>query len=123
MKFKMTKKSKFFLLASLIFFGVSVASSVLGFFAVGQLSFLLFGPLTGLGQLIYGLAGVIGTIVGLFVGALIALFINLKIGRKWMGEFGERESERKGERARLTCLSFIVFLVLLWCLIVVIARL
>ena len=119
----MTKKSKFFLLASLIFFGVSTSSSVLGWLVFAQLSFSLFGPLTGLGAFVHGLIGVTGVIVGLFVGVLIALFINLKIGRKWMGEFGERESERKGERARLTCLSFIVFLVLLWCLIVVIARL
>ena len=119
----MTKKSKFFLLASLVFFGNSVAFSVLGFFLLGWLSFSTLGPLSGLGALIHGLNTVIGVILGLLFGTLLALVLNLKIGKKWMKDFGQSEGEQKAERTRLTCLSFLAFLVLLWGLIVVIARL
>ena len=119
----MTKKAKFFILASLIFFGTSVAFSVGGFFLLGWLSFSTLGPLSGLGALIHGLNTVIGVILGLIFGTLIALVINLKIGKKWMEEFGQSEGERKAERTRLIFLSFLAFLALLWGLIVAIARL
>jgi len=122
-KFEMTKKTKFFLLASLIFFGTSVAFSVIGGLLLVRLSLLYFGPLSGLGGMIHGLGGVIGTILGLIFGTLIALVLNLKLGKKWEDEFGQSEGERGAERIRLTCLSFLAFLVLLWGLIVVIARL
>ena len=116
----MTKKTKFFLLASLIFFLVSSVSSVLSWFIFAQLSFLYFGPLSGLGAFIHGFVGVTGVVVGLIFGALAALVINFKIGGKWMEEFGHSEGEQKAERTRLTCLSFLVFLVMLWGLIVLI---
>lgn len=118
----MTGKTRFFIFASLIFFGVSTVSSAVSGLLFAQISFLKFGPLSGLGGWIYGLVGVVGVIVGLISGTLIALVINLKIGKKWMDEFGQSEAERKGERWRLTCLSFLAFLVLLWGLIVAIAR-
>ena len=118
----MSKKTKFFILSSLIFFGISVISSVLGGLLFAQLVFLRLGPLSGLGGWIYGLVGVIGVGVGLLVGTLIALVINLKIGKKWGGEFAPSEEEGNYERIRLTCLSFLAFLVLLWGLIVAIAE-
>ncbi len=118
----MSKKSKFFILASLIFFGVSVVSSALGIALFANLSFSVFGPLSGLGALIHGLSGVIGSGVGLIFGTVIALILNLKIGKKWMEEFGQSEGERKAERTRLIFLSFLAFLALLWGLIVVIAE-
>ena len=118
----MNKKSKFFILASLIFFGVSVAFSAISGFLFAQLSFMKIGPLSGIGGWIYGLVGVTGVVVGLLVGTLVALVLNFKIGKKWMAEFGQSEGERKAERTRLTCLSFLAFLVLLWLLIVAIAR-
>ena len=118
----MNKKSKFFILASLIFFGISCLVSAICFLCFLRLSYVLFGPLSGLGSMIHGLAGVIGVVVGLLVGTLLALVLNFKIGKKWMAEFGQSEGERKAERTRLTCLSFLAFLVLLWLLIVAIAR-
>jgi hypothetical protein len=123
MKFELNLKLKFFVLAALIFFLVSVAFSTLGFFIVGWLSSLLFGSLTGLGQLIYGLFGMTGTILGLLIGALVALVINLKIGKKWMKDFGWSEGEQKAERIRLIFLSFLFFLVMLWELVVLITEL
>ena len=122
MKFELTGKNKFFLLGSLVFFLVSVTSSVLTWFIFAQLSFLAFGPLSGLGAFVHGLVGVAGVVFGLILGTLVALIINLKIGKKWMKDFGWSEGEQKAERTRLTCLSFIVFLIMLWGLIVVIAR-
>jgi len=118
----MTKKSKFFILSSLVFFVVSCISSAIGFLLSLRISFLLFGPLSGIGGWIHGLAGVVGLVIGLILGAVAALVINFKIGGKWMEEFGHSEGEQKAERTRLTCLSFLVFLILLWGLIVVIAR-
>ena len=122
MKFELTKKTKFFILASLIFFGTSFIFSVMGGLLFVQVSLLLLGPLSGLGGMIHGLGGVIGTILGLLVGTLIALIVNYKIGKKWEKDFGQSEGERGAERIRLTCLSFLMFLVLLWLLIVAIAR-
>lgn len=118
----MTKKTKFFILASLVFFGVSCIFSALGFLLSLRLSFLLFGPLSGIGGWIHGLGGVIGLTIGLIFGTVIALVINLKIGKKWMEEFGQSEGERKAERTRLLFLSFLAFLALLWGLIVAIAE-
>ncbi len=119
----MSKKTKFFLLASLVFFGVSVAFSAISGFLFAQLSFMKIGPLSGIGGWIYGLVGVTGVVVGLLVGTVIALILNLKIGKRWMEEFGQSEGERKAERTRLIFLSFLAFLVLLWGLILVIAGL
>ena len=116
----MSKKSKFFILASLVFFGVSCIFSAAGFLLSLRLSYLIFGPLSGIGGWIHGLVGVAGVIVGLIFGTLVALVINFKIGGKWMEEFGHSEGEQKAERTRLTCLSFLVFLVMLWGLIVLI---
>jgi len=123
MKFKMNRKTKFLFLASLVFFGFSVSFSALGGLLLVQLSLLYFGPLSGLGGMIHGLGGVIGTAIGLLVGTLVALIINLKIGKKWEKEFGRSEGEQSAERIKLTCLSFLVFLVLLWGLIIAIAKL
>ncbi len=119
----LNKKNKFFILASLVFFGVSCIFSAVGFLLSLRLSFLLFGPLSGIGGWIHGLAGVIGLTIGLIFGAVIGLVINLKLGKKWEAELGETETERKAERVRLTCLSFLAFLVLLWGLILLVARL
>jgi len=112
MKFNLTKKTKFFIFGSSIFFAVSCIFSGIGFLLSLRLSFLLFGPLSGIGGWIHGLAGVIGTILGLLIGALVALLINYKLGKKW----------EIPERIRLTCLSFLMFLLLLWGVIVAIAR-
>jgi len=122
MKFKMSRKTKFFILAPLIFFCVSCMLSAVGFLLSLRLSFLLFGPLSGIGGWIHGLAGVVGLTIGLIAGTLIALVINLKIGKKWEKEFGQSEGEQSAERIKLTCLSFLVFLVLLWGLIIAIAK-
>ena len=122
MRFEMTQKTKFFLLASLVFFGVSVALSAISGLFFAQLSFMKFGPLSGLGGWVYGLIGVTGVTVGLLIGVLIALVVNIKLGKKWEKDFGQSEGERGAERIRLTCLSFLMFLVLLWLLIVAIAR-
>ena len=118
----MSQKTKFFILASLAFFGVSCVFSAVGFLLSLRFSYLLFGPLSGIGGWIHGLTGVIGLVIGLFIGTLVALVINLKIGKKWMKDFGYSEGEQKAERTRITCLSFLVFLVMLWLLIVAIAR-
>ncbi len=123
MKFELTKKNKFFILASLVFFVVSVVFSAVSGLLFSQITFMKVGPLSGIGGWIYGLVGVTGVIVGLLVGTLIALVINLKIGKKWEAEFGQSEGERGAERVRITCLSFLMFLVLLWGLIVLIAEL
>ena len=122
MIFEMSQKTKFFILASSIFFGVSCVVSGVGFLLSLRLSYLLFGPLSGIGGWIHGLAGVIGLVFSLLVGTLIALVINLKIGKKWREEFAPSEEEGNYERIRLTCLSFLAFLVLLWGLIVAIAE-
>jgi hypothetical protein len=100
-----------------------VASSAFGVFFFAKVSFFLFGPLSGLGALIHALSGVAGSLVGLIVGAVVALIINTKIGKKWESDFGQSAGEQQAERVRLTCLGFLLFLVLLWLLIVAIARL
>ena len=118
----MNKKKQFSLVSIIVF----LTLFLIGFFSAFRLILYVLVSylgategLQGLGQILSSF--IIGTIGGL-IGTLVALVINFKIGKKWMGEFGYSEGEQKAERTRLTCLSFLAFLVLLWGLIVVIAR-
>ena len=119
----MDKNRQFFLISVFMF----LTLFLVGFFSVFRLTLYILVSYLGATEGLQGLGQILssfitGTVGGL-VGTLIALVINLKIGKKWREEFAPSEEEGNYERIRLTCLSFLVFLVLLWGLIVLIARL
>ena len=124
--FKNTAQKKFFVTTTLLILAVSSVGFLVGLRSTwgGLIDFFgVEGGSLGLASLPFALASLGAGFLGWVIGLVVSLFLVSILAKRWMEEFGERESERKGERARLTCLSFIVFLVLLWCLIVVIARL
>ncbi len=119
----MDRNKQFFLISTLVF----LTLFLIGFFSAFRLTLYILVSYLGATEGLQGLGQIFssfitGTVGGL-LGAVVALIINLKIGKRWMEEFGYSEGEQKAERTRLTCLSFIAFLILLWGLIVVIARL
>ena len=123
--FKNTAQKKFFVTTTLLTLVVSSAGFLVGLRSTwgGLINFFgVEGGSLGLASLPFALASLGAGLFGWVIGLVISLFLASMLSKKWMGEFGYSEGEQKAERTRLTCLSFLAFLVLLWCLIVAIAR-